>query len=368
MQTRTVLPVLGAALCALAPSFLAAQSAAPTFTHKVELDRLGIESQDSTGTCWSFATVSFLESELARMHSKQIDLSEMYPVYFAYLEKADRYIKAKGKAQFGQGGLCHDVFHVIDRYGLAPATAFDGLCDDDKRHNHGEMEAALKGMATALAESRRGPRGDRWQAAYRGILDAYLGEVPSTIEVEGKSVTPLEYAHDVLGLRGEDYLTMMSFESQPFWKRATLEVPDNWMRYDQYLNVPIETAMQSIDTALERGFTIAVDMDVSERGFQAQRGVARLPDDQESEDFVVTDSWRQDAFAKGETTDDHLMHIVGVAQDSEGQPYYLTKNSWGSVGPYKGYLYMSRKFVAAKLLAFSAHKDAFDAEVLDKIK
>lgn len=337
-----------------------------TFEHSIELDRLGVQSQGRTGTCWSFATVSFLESELSRIHDGPVDLSEMYPVYFTYLEKARRYIDAEGNAQFGEGGLCHDVFDVIERHGLAPASAFDGLCGAQTRHNHAEMAAVLQGMASALA--KRKPRDDRWEKAYRGVLSAYLGEIPETIEVDGATMTPQEYARNVLHIRGEDYLTVMSFESKPFWDHAKLEVPDNWMQYDRYLNAPIEAAMEALDGALERGYSVAVDMDVSERGFQAQRGIATLGAD-EADSFEVTDAWRQEMFASGQTSDDHLMHIVGVAKDENGRPFYLTKNSWGTgVGPYGGNLYMSRKFVAAKMLAFSAHKDAFTEAFLRRFE
>jgi bleomycin hydrolase len=39
-----------------------------------------IENQCQTGTCWSFATVSFLEAEVLRKGGKSVDLSEMYNV------------------------------------------------------------------------------------------------------------------------------------------------------------------------------------------------------------------------------------------------------------------------------------------------
>ena len=39
-----------------------------------------VKNQSSTGTCWSFSGVSFLESELLRMGKGEFDLSEMYIV------------------------------------------------------------------------------------------------------------------------------------------------------------------------------------------------------------------------------------------------------------------------------------------------
>ena len=48
--------------------------------------------QGNTGTCWCFSTTSFYESEIRRITGKKINLSELYPVYFEYIEKAKGYI------------------------------------------------------------------------------------------------------------------------------------------------------------------------------------------------------------------------------------------------------------------------------------
>ena len=49
-------------------------------------------SQGNTGTCWCFSTTSFYESEIHRITGKEINLSELYPVYFEYIEKSRGYI------------------------------------------------------------------------------------------------------------------------------------------------------------------------------------------------------------------------------------------------------------------------------------
>lgn len=334
------------------------------FTIEVELPRLDVISQDRTGTCWSFATVSFLESELERIHGKRIDLSEMFPVYFTYLEKARRFVRLHGKAQFSEGGLCHDVIHAIKHHGIAPATGFDGLCGDDTQHDHSELVSLLEGIVKKMAEAKK--PGVKWEGAVRGVLDAYLGEVPTTVEYEGATITPKEYADQVLRFPYDDYVTLMSFSYSPFWERGELLVPDNWMRYQDYKNVPVDTMMSALDHALRSGYSVAVDMDVSERGFKAGRGIAQLSDKLEKKG-AVTDALRQRMFDDRSTTDDHLMHVVGMATDKDGKTWYLTKNSWGAVGPYKGQLFMSRNFVAAKMLSFMVHKDGLPAEVLKRV-
>jgi len=96
------------------------------FTDVITLPVTPVKSQGNTGTCWSFATVSFLEAELMRTGKGLFDLSEMFFVYYAYKNKAKRYLLYHGKNNFSQGGQAHDVLEVIREYGVAPEQAFPG--------------------------------------------------------------------------------------------------------------------------------------------------------------------------------------------------------------------------------------------------
>lgn len=42
----------------------------------------------------------------------------------------------------------------------------------------------------------------------------------------------------------------------------------------------------------------------------------------------MTPEVRQAGFESFVTTDDHLMHLTGIAKDQNGTKYYITKNSW----------------------------------------
>ena len=326
------------------------------FTIVKWIKRLPVISQGNTGTCWSFATVSFLESEVERMQGKPVDLSEIFPVHYTYLEKAKRFVSTKGKSRFSEGGLCHDVIDVVRKYGIAPQADFNGLCAGDRIHNHGEMAAALSGMIQSLVSNAKKTRhlSKKWEAAVSAMVQSYIGKLPQEFRWGGKKITPKQYADDVLKIPYNDYVTVMSYSSAAFGTKAMLDVPDNWMKYDGYLNVPIKDMLDALDHALTKGYSAAVDMDVSEKGFEAGKGVAYLPQAQEQAD--ITDAMRLKMFKDGSTEDDHLMHIVGLAKDAAGKTWYLTKNSWGKVGPYKGYLFMSRPYMAAKMLSFMVHK------------
>ncbi|NTW33465.1 MAG: peptidase C1, partial [Bacteroidetes bacterium] len=66
-------------------------------------------SQGNTGTCWCFSTTSYFESEVYRLTKKEVKLSEMYTVYWEYVEKAKRFIKEKGNSAFGEGSEANAV-------------------------------------------------------------------------------------------------------------------------------------------------------------------------------------------------------------------------------------------------------------------
>ena len=59
------------------------------FTSVIDLEATPVISQGRTGTCWSFSSTSFLESEVIRLTGKQIDLAERYTVRNTYPKKAD---------------------------------------------------------------------------------------------------------------------------------------------------------------------------------------------------------------------------------------------------------------------------------------
>jgi bleomycin hydrolase len=323
------------------------------FTIEMQLDRLPAISQGRTGTCWSFATTSFFESEVSRLRGERVDLSEMYGVYQAWLAKSDTFVKLQGKAQLSQGGLSHDLVAMARRHGLVPQSVYSGLREGQGEYDHDELEKVLTALLPIYAKAER--PSDAWRVAVRGVVDAYLGQPPATFVVDGRTVTPQQYARETLGLPLDSYVELMSLESEGFGARAELMVPDNWMRDSNYWNVPIAELLENIDHALRAGMTLAIDCDVSEPTNDRGRALMRLSPQNEKRE--ITDDFRQKLFDSRETTDDHLMHIVGRATDPDGGVWYLIKNSWGNDGPFDGHLMMSRNYLALKTLAVMVHVD-----------
>ena len=84
--------------------------------------------------------------------------------------------------------------------------------------------------------------------------------------------------------------------------------------------------------------------------------------------IAVTPEIRQEGYEKFVTTDDHLMHITGIAKDQNGTKYYITKNSWGAESNKSGgYLNMSESYVRAKTICVMVHKDSLPKELKQKL-
>ncbi|MBO7487937.1 MAG: aminopeptidase [Bacteroidales bacterium] len=388
-------------VAALAMSFGAyaqAPAAPKTYEFKVvkELPITSVKNQASSGTCWCFSTISFLESELMRKGLKDpdLDLSEMFVVSKAYQDKAEKYIRLDGALNYGQGSDFGDVIEVIKAYGIVPNTVMDGLNYGETRHMHSEMAGALTGYLQAIAKVPNRHLSTAWKDGLRGILDAYLGACPETFQYKGRTYTPQQY-RDAIGLNNlDEYISLTSFTHHPFYTQFAIEVPDNW-RWTPSYNLPIDELMEVMYNAIDKGYTIAWGSDVSETGFDRQ-GLGIMPDvaaveevgsDQarwvgvsaedkarelavmreNAPEMTITQEMRQKAFDNKETTDDHGMHIYGTAVDQRGTKYFMVKNSWGVTGKYDGIWYVSDSFVRYKTLNILVHKDAIPAKIAKKL-
>jgi bleomycin hydrolase len=345
-----------------------------TFTTLKDNAHGDTEDQCATGTCWSFATISFFESEILRKTKQKVDLSEMYNVRINYPLKANSYVRYQGKQQFGPGGLSHDVLNVIREHGMMPEVAYSGLPAGQTEHDHGAMDIVLESITKSVIEKKLNEQNQDWRKAIEGVLDAYIGALPKEFTYDGKKYTAASF-RDAMGINADDYVCLTSFTHHPYYSSFVVEVPDNWSK-GAYYNLPLNEFQSTIDNALDKGFTIAWDADVSEKGFSFKNGLGILPADSvKKENYFkkivteksVTAEARQAQYDSFATTDDHLMHITGKAKDQNGAVYYMTKNSWGSENPYGGYQYISTPYLQMKTVAIVIHKDALPAEIKAKL-
>ena len=364
------------------------------FTTVKELKVTPVKDQYRSGTCWSFSTLAFLESELLRIGKPEVDFSEMWVVRNAYSDKATKYVRLQGGLNFGGGGSFADVVYVLKNYGLVPESAYTGLQYGEAKHVHGELDALLKGYVDGVIKNPNRQLSTAWHKGFDGILDAYLGPVPEKFNYNGKEYTPKSFGQS-LGLNPDDYVSLTSYTHHPFYSKFILEVPDNWIWEESY-NLPLEDLARVFAFSIENGYSIAWGADVSEKGFSYNNGVAVVPEANTSEmkdseklkwtsmtekerqamlysfnspssEKKITQELRQVAFDNYQTTDDHGMLIYGTAKDQNGKLYYKVKNSWGTDGKFQGNFYASEAFVLYKTMNIMVHKNAIPADIRKKL-
>ena len=380
--------------CMLAFSVSTAFGQGYQFTEVVTVPATPVKNQAATGTCWCFATTSFMESELLRMGKGTYDLSEMFIVRQKYTNQLqDNYLR-RGNGNIGQGSLSHTFMNAYRQVGIVPEEVYTGINYDSERHNHSEMVRYMHAIAdVAVKTKQRSPEYDKLIA---NLFDTYLGKLPEKFTYKGKEYTPKSFAES-LGLNMDDYIELTSFTHHPYYVKFDVEVPDNWEHSLMY-NLPLDEMMKTVDYALTNGYTVCWDGDVSEKGFSFTNGVAINPEVKKVEDLSNTDrarfeklgekerleevfkferpypeikvtpEVRQAGFESFVTTDDHLMHVTGITKDQNGTKYYITKNSWGTDrNKFGGYLNMSESFVRAKTIYVMVHKDAIPKAIKIKL-
>ncbi|MBZ4191989.1 C1 family peptidase [Niabella beijingensis] len=343
------------------------------FTPVKEMPALPVTEQGASGTCWSFSTASFLESEIMRLKGEQIKLSEMYFVRSAYLLKAQNYILRQGTARFTEGGLNHDPIISASFYGLLPESAYTGLINGQTQHNHFKLFKELEDSVKRYANPAGNP-GVAWKQSVPQVLDKYLGPVPARFDYNGNTYTSQSFLA-YTKLNPDDYITITSFSHVPFYKPFVLSIPANWAN-QELLNLPLDEFIDNINHAITSGYSVALDVDGTEPTFSAEQGVVSLPADTADNRRIltefrpekqVTQQLRQDAFENFQTTDDHLMHITGLVKDQQDHLYYKCKNSWGSQSGRKGYMYLSIPYMQMKAISVLLHKEGLADSTADRL-
>ena len=317
-------------------------------------------SQGNTGTCWCFSTTSFFESEIFRTTGQKVKLSEMFTVYWEYVEKARRFVKERGNSAFAEGSEANAVTRLWKIYGVVPADQYPGLQPGQTYHNHEAMFAEMNNYLIAVKSS------NAWNeevvlSTIKSIMNAYMGTPPSRVAAGGKTMTPQEYLKNELKLNPDDYIDVTSLLEKPYFTKVEYKVPDNWWHSADYYNLPLDDYMNVIKTAIAKGYSIGVGGDVSEAGFESFTQVAMVPTFDIPSEYI-DEAARQFRFSNGTTTDDHGLHIVGYYVN-DGITWFLLKDSGagsrnvGKESKSFGYYFFHQDYIRLKMMDIIIHKD-----------
>ncbi len=354
-------------LCALALLFVLGLQASAQQTEQFEIVQLvtttPLKDQQSSGTCWSFATTSFFETEAIRLGRDAVSLSPIFYVAPTYMGKAEKFIERKGESYFDSGDLTFSVLDAYEQYGALPEVIYNGIIEEDWQHDHVEMDNLLSSMVESVGASGYGRiKPNSWRKAVEGVLQAYLGEVPATFLYKGEEYSPRSFADKFVGINSDDYVEITSYTHHEFFEPCVLDIPANWNE-NKYLNLPIHDFEEVIDHGLQTGYSLAWDGDASEPGFNFNAGLLKLSKEQEKK--PITQHLRQITFEDKTTTDDHNMHLIGIALDEVGKRYFIMKNSEGD-NDLDGYIYMSQNALLLKTISVMVHKDAIPQAIRAK--
>lgn len=349
------------------------------FEQIVNIETTAIKNQNMTGTCWTFAGNSFIESELMRDGKAEVDLSEMFIVRNMYPEKADLYVRYHGAIQFGEGALTNDVMRSIEKYGIVPESVYSSRPANGYL-NHAEMSGILEDMVKRVVATAPENRTSKWKAAFNAVLDAYMGEAPKKFNVNGIEYTPMSYKEH-LGIDTKQFVDITSFTHHPFYEKFVLEVPDNFSRGEFY-NVKMQEMLEITENALQNGYSVDWGADVSEKSFESKYGLAINPADMKQmtidkddikwdsiyTELDITQDIRQEDFDNYLTQDDHGMHIVGIVKDKLDRKYFVVKNSWGTnKRGHDGNLYVSYSYFMHKTTSITVNKQGIPKAISSKI-
>jgi bleomycin hydrolase len=322
-------------------------------------------SQGLTGTCWSFSTTSYFESEVHRLTGRDVKLSEIWTVYWEYVEKARGFVEKRGHIEFGEGSESNAVTRIWSKYGIVPESAYTGLLPGQTVHDHRALFTELNGYLSTVKTANAWNE-EQVVATVRAILDKHLGAPPTTVEADGSVFTPLQYLHDVLKLKLEDYVEVLSLMQKPYFTRCEYEVPDNWWHSAEYINVPLGDFMAVIQKAIRHGYSVCLGGDVSEPGYEGHAGLAVVPSFDIPSSYI-DESARQFRFSNRTTTDDHGIHLVGYTTLGNVDWYLIKDSGAGSRNSsHPGYYFYSEDYVKLKMMGFTVHKDMVQ-DLLQKV-
>ncbi len=321
-----------------------------------------VKDQYMSATCWSFASNSFLESELIKKGKGNFDLSEMFVARYSMKRKIERHLQLKGGNFFTPGGQFHDVVWVMKNYGMVPENIYTGNPKPGLQHDHGNLDTVISHFVKKMLQEGVTKLNPRQNKFVDSVLDYYLGIIKTEFKYNGKTITPKTYLEEILAIDPDDYVEITSYTHHPFYTKFILEDKYNWTG-DAYYNITMDDFSAITDNALKNGYTVGWDGDADDANFNYSEGLAWMPE-------TINDyqKYRQQAFENETTLLNHMMHIVGSAKDKYGSKWYYVKNSWGNnTNALSGYLFIREDYFKIRTVAIIVNINAIPLSIRKKM-
>lgn len=328
--------------------------AAPEFSVDILNKYTPIKNQGRGHLCWAYAMLSAIETEHL-MKGDSVNLSVAFVLRSLMEDIYPKYILTAGKANISDRATAQTLINLIQTYGIRPFDSYRGLPSHSfpDESNVISSDVLLRKTILIAQKALNAKAGlNEFKPQFEQMLDESLGKPAEKVYMLGCEYSPQEFARSVC--RPDEYVALTSFSHHPFFSSFPLEVPDNWEQ-NKFLNIPIDSLVSLLDSALINNHGVCWEGDISEPGFSFKKGIALLkkPIPTGSDIQLI----RQQLFERRRTTDDHCMAVVGIAHDQEGRKFYIMKNSWGTDNPYGGLIYMEDNYLKLKTIALFLPKD-----------
>lgn len=319
------------------------------FTDIIRLPYTCTKSQGPTPSCWAFSMMSFLETEEWLLKgASPTELSALFLTYHKMMDQFEICALNTGKPhKLPHGGLGHTAMNLMQQHGIVPLCDYNPTYPTNKAWKWKMRFANGFTLLAQYAPWLRALCRFGMHAAVHSIMD----KAPKTIMREGKQTTP-EEIRDTLGIDTSNYVEYTSFTHLPFHQDVMLDMPDNFEKA-HYRNIPLDQLIELMKTTLRNGHTFVWDGGIRNGvAFAKSRGYAYV------KKFFgeITEERRSKEFLEGRTTDDHMLHIVGMAQDEKGRLAFIAKDSAPNRGPYDGIIYLYEDFVRLKTISIIIRK------------
>jgi bleomycin hydrolase len=358
--------------------------------YSLELASGTIRNQEQSGRCWLFAPVVLARTAALRSNciTEGESFSENYLYFFNLLEQAratladveritDRKDLLAGDTLrrslssevmgLGDGGEWEWAFALIEKYGLVPGRDMPETASSKQtRALAVDLHECLALAARTISRRPRDYRVIRDDALgdVVRILVAHLGCPPSVVKARRRTMTPTEYATEIVGFRPAEWRVAISNPLLPFgrvYERRGTAITSDSPRFNlRRLNVTQRRLRGLVRASLEAGYAVGFSADVERNDIDHRHGIMHPDVFNRSRLYgarVIRDLPRREDIYLGIASSKHAMAISGLDSATPGSApiKYRVVNSWGAELGDQGVYHMYAEWFEENVFKVAVH-------------